>query len=98
MPSNVQCDQRQIDSAPAAVTRSNYVNGGGFYDPDGDRFLSPLDVLAIVNFINHNRAGSGGNGEGESSDDLGHGRLFCSGRLLHGVDGFFNDWIGMIRI
>jgi hypothetical protein len=41
-----------------------------FLDVDGDGSLSPLDVLAVVNFINA-QGNSGGEGEGEGMESLG---------------------------
>jgi hypothetical protein len=47
---------RSLDGTPVDVAP--------FLDVNGDRFLSPLDVLMVINFIN--RFGGGG-GEGEAS-------------------------------
>ncbi|MEQ1825670.1 MAG: dockerin type I domain-containing protein [Pirellula sp.] len=39
-----------------------------YYDVNGDRVLSPLDILQVINLINRRaNSGNSGNGEGESS-------------------------------
>jgi hypothetical protein len=52
---------------------------GRYLDVDGDGFLSPLDILDVVNFLNANHVSGEGEGEGEGESALMAGSASLSG-------------------